>query len=133
MLKYSPGNGCSVACIKDNKSIDTTMGYTPLAGLPMGSRSGDIDPSIIIKLLQGKIVVFFVSNSMMVIDKNSATILDGGKLLELQHFPRNCLILTTTILLFFQFQMKVIQARKSVIFYTISLVFMEYQVQFCNQ
>ena len=29
------------------------MGYTPLAGLPMGSRSGDIDPSIIIKLLQG--------------------------------------------------------------------------------
>ncbi|KAL5264471.1 hypothetical protein ACHWQZ_G005533 [Mnemiopsis leidyi] len=46
------GNGCSVACIKDNRSIDTTMGYTPLAGLPMGSRSGDIDPSIVIKLLQ---------------------------------------------------------------------------------
>lgn len=40
------GNGASVCCIKNDKSFDTTMGLTPLAGLVMGTRSGDIDPSI---------------------------------------------------------------------------------------
>ncbi len=39
------GNGASLCAIKDSKSIDTTMGLTPLAGIMMGSRSGDIDPS----------------------------------------------------------------------------------------
>lgn len=41
------GNGSSIAAIKDGKCIDTTMGLTPLEGLPMGTRSGSIDPSII--------------------------------------------------------------------------------------
>lgn len=41
------GNGSSVCAIKNNKSIDTTMGFTPLQGLMMGTRSGDIDPAII--------------------------------------------------------------------------------------
>ncbi|ATZ17650.1 acetate kinase [Mesoplasma melaleucae] len=41
------GNGASIACIKNGKSFDTTMGLTPLAGVMMGTRSGDIDPSII--------------------------------------------------------------------------------------
>lgn len=41
------GNGCSIAAIKDGKSIDTSMGLTPLAGVMMGTRSGDIDPSIL--------------------------------------------------------------------------------------
>lgn len=41
------GGGCSVCAIKDGKSIDTSMGFTPLAGVMMGTRSGDIDPSII--------------------------------------------------------------------------------------
>lgn len=41
------GSGSSIACIKDGKSYDTTMGLTPLPGLMMGTRSGDIDPSII--------------------------------------------------------------------------------------
>ena len=40
------GNGASVCCIKENKSFDTTMGLTPLCGLVMGTRSGDVDPSI---------------------------------------------------------------------------------------
>ncbi|QKT05262.1 acetate/propionate family kinase [Mycoplasma sp. OR1901] len=40
------GNGASLCAIKDNKSIDTSMGLTPLAGIMMGTRSGDIDPSI---------------------------------------------------------------------------------------
>lgn len=41
------GNGASVTAIKDGKSIDTSMGLTPLEGLIMGTRSGDIDPAII--------------------------------------------------------------------------------------
>ncbi len=41
------GNGCSITAIQDGKSIDTSMGFTPLEGLVMGSRCGDIDPAII--------------------------------------------------------------------------------------
>jgi len=41
------GNGSSIAAIKDGKSIDTTMGLTPLEGLIMGTRSGSIDPAIV--------------------------------------------------------------------------------------
>lgn len=41
------GNGGSITAIKDGKCIDTSMGFTPLAGIVMGTRSGDIDPSII--------------------------------------------------------------------------------------
>lgn len=41
------GNGSSVTAVKGGKSVDTSMGFTPLAGLPMGTRSGDIDPAII--------------------------------------------------------------------------------------
>ena len=41
------GNGGSICAIKDGKCVDTSMGFTPLAGIVMGSRSGDVDPSII--------------------------------------------------------------------------------------
>ena len=41
------GQGASLCAIKDGKSMDTTMGLTPLAGVPMGTRCGDVDPSII--------------------------------------------------------------------------------------
>lgn len=41
------GNGASVTAIKGGKSIDTSMGFTPLAGVTMGTRSGDIDPALI--------------------------------------------------------------------------------------
>ena len=47
------GNGASVAAIKNGKSVDTTMGFTPLEGLAMGTRSGDIDPAIV-KFLSDK-------------------------------------------------------------------------------
>ena len=40
------GNGSSLCAIKDGKCIDTSMGFTPLAGVMMGTRSGDVDPSI---------------------------------------------------------------------------------------
>jgi acetate kinase len=46
------GNGCSLAAIKNGISVDTTMGFTPLDGLMMGSRCGSIDPGILIYLLR---------------------------------------------------------------------------------
>ncbi len=44
------GNGCSMAAVKEGKSVDTSMGLTPLEGLVMGTRSGDIDPAILFYL-----------------------------------------------------------------------------------
>lgn len=46
------GQGCSVCAIKNGKSVETSMGLTPLGGIPMGSRSGDLDPSILTYLMQ---------------------------------------------------------------------------------
>jgi len=45
------GNGCSMAAIDGGISIDTTMGFTPLEGLLMGTRSGDMDPSVILYIM----------------------------------------------------------------------------------
>jgi len=46
------GNGCSLAAIRDARSIDTTMGFTPLEGLMMGTRSGSVDPGILTYLMR---------------------------------------------------------------------------------
>jgi len=48
------GNGASMAAVKDGRSLDTTMGFTPAGGLMMSSRSGDLDPGILIYLLKEK-------------------------------------------------------------------------------
>ncbi|MGD1928454.1 MAG: acetate/propionate family kinase [Leptolyngbyaceae cyanobacterium] len=46
------GNGCSLSAIRDGISVDTTMGFTPLDGLMMGSRSGSVDPGILFYLMR---------------------------------------------------------------------------------
>ncbi|MFZ0882024.1 MAG: acetate kinase [Candidatus Acidiferrales bacterium] len=46
------GNGCSLAAIQDGHSVDTTMGFTPLEGLMMGTRSGSVDPGILTYLMR---------------------------------------------------------------------------------
>ncbi len=46
------GQGASLCAVCDGKSIDTSMGLTPLAGVPMGSRSGDVDPSVVTFLME---------------------------------------------------------------------------------
>jgi len=48
------GNGCSLAAIQHGRSIDTTMGFTPLEGLMMGTRSGSVDPGILTYLMREK-------------------------------------------------------------------------------
>ncbi len=47
------GNGASVCALRDGQSIDTSMGFTPLEGLIMGNRSGDVDPGLLLHLLRG--------------------------------------------------------------------------------
>jgi len=48
------GGGCSVTAVRDGRSADTTMGFSPLEGVPMATRSGSIDPEIVLYLLRTK-------------------------------------------------------------------------------
>ncbi len=45
------GSGCSVSAVADQRSVDTTMGFTPLEGVPMATRSGSLDPGVLLHLL----------------------------------------------------------------------------------
>ena len=67
------GNGASLAAIKDGKSIDTTMGVTPLEGLPMGTRCGSIDPAAteLISSIEGNISI---SETMNILNKKSGVL-----------------------------------------------------------
>jgi len=47
LITFQLGNGCSIAAIAQGRSVDTSMGFTPLEGLVMGTRSGDVDASIV--------------------------------------------------------------------------------------
>ncbi len=84
------GNGCSIAAIEKGRSIDTSMGFTPLEGLIMGTRCGDIDPALItyimrkdkLNLLQidemlnkasGLKGVSGISNDMRILEKKAAS------------------------------------------------------------
>ncbi|MBN2582530.1 MAG: acetate kinase [Planctomycetes bacterium] len=59
------GNGCSMAAIRGGKCVDTSMGLTPLEGLVMGTRSGDLDPAIIFHLANVKGMSFDEINAML--------------------------------------------------------------------
>ena len=52
MITLHLGNGASICAIRDGRSLDTSMGFTPLEGLVMGTRSGDLDPAIVGLLLE---------------------------------------------------------------------------------
>ena len=51
MITCHLGNGCSMSAIDGGKSIDTSMGFTPVEGLLMGTRSGDVDPALVLHLI----------------------------------------------------------------------------------
>src|SRR5262249_32698394 len=48
------GNGCSASAVRDGVCLDTTMGFTPLEGLMMGTRSGSVDPGLLLHVLRRK-------------------------------------------------------------------------------
>lgn len=58
------GNGVSLSAVKNGQCIDTTMGFTPLEGVAMGTRSGDIDPGLIFHLVQDGMTVNEVENML---------------------------------------------------------------------
>ena len=71
------GNGSSLAAIKDGKSIDTTMGVTPLEGIPMGTRCGSVDPSLVdvIAAIEGS----SLKDTMDILNKKSGVLGIYGK------------------------------------------------------
>lgn len=59
------GSGASMAAVKEGKSIDTSMGFTPLEGLVMSTRSGDVDPGVLLYLLEHKKMAAKEINTLM--------------------------------------------------------------------
>ncbi len=59
------GNGCSMAAIMNGHSIDTSMGFTPVEGLVMGTRSGDIDPAIILHVMGQEELTLAQANTLL--------------------------------------------------------------------
>jgi len=59
------GNGCSVAAVQRGRSIDTSMGFTPLEGLIMGTRSGDLDPAVILHIIAKEELTLHEANTLL--------------------------------------------------------------------
>jgi acetate kinase len=59
------GNGCSMAAVDRGVSVDTTMGFTPLEGLLMGTRSGDLDPSVILYIMGKEGISLAEANTLL--------------------------------------------------------------------
>jgi acetate kinase len=59
------GNGCSAACVRGGKAIDHSMGMTPLAGLAMGTRCGDVDPAVIFQLQRDGVELSEIEDAMV--------------------------------------------------------------------
>jgi len=59
------GNGCSMAAVHGGKSVDTTMGFTPLEGLIMGTRSGDLDPAVVLHVMAKEELSLHEANTML--------------------------------------------------------------------
>ncbi|MBX3007732.1 MAG: acetate kinase [Melioribacteraceae bacterium] len=71
------GNGCSMAAIDGGRSVDTTMGFTPLEGLLMGTRSGDIDTSVILYIMAKEELNLSEANTLL--NKHSGLIGISGE------------------------------------------------------
>jgi len=77
------GNGCSITAVKGGHSVDTSMGLTPLEGLVMGTRCGDMDPAIVLHLMEHKGLT--LPQIKDILNKKSGLLgLSGGKLSDLR-------------------------------------------------
>ena len=59
------GNGCSITAVKKGESVDTSMGFTPLEGLLMGTRSGDIDPAVLLYIMSREEITMQQGNTLL--------------------------------------------------------------------
>lgn len=82
------GNGSSVTAIKDGKSLDTSMGYTPLAGVVMGTRSGDIDPAIVQQIM--KIKGLTIDETIQYLNKQSGLLGINGESSDMRDIDAKC-------------------------------------------
>ena len=82
------GNGSSVTAIRDGKSIDTSMGYTPLAGVVMGTRSGDIDPAIIPEIMKHKNLD--IDGAINYLNKQSGLLGINGESSDMRDIDEKC-------------------------------------------
>ncbi len=77
------GNGCSITAVKGGRSVDTSMGLTPLEGLVMGTRCGDLDPAIVLHVMEHRGLTLAQVSRML--NKESGLLgLSGGKLSDLR-------------------------------------------------
>ena len=81
------GNGSSVSAIKDGKCIDTSMGYTPLAGVVMGTRSGDVDPSVLQAIC--KIKNCSIDDCLTILNKKSGLLGINGESSDMRDIDEN--------------------------------------------
>ena len=81
------GSGSSICAIKDGKCIDTSMGYTPLAGVVMGTRSGDIDASVVPDIM--KIKDCSVDEAITILNKKSGLVGITGEFSDMRDIDAN--------------------------------------------
>ena len=81
------GSGSSICAIKDGKCVDTSMGYTPLAGVVMGTRSGDIDASVIPSIMQIRNIS--ADKAINMLNKESGLIGVTGEYSDLRDIDEN--------------------------------------------
>lgn len=74
LLSFHLGNGCSICAIRDGISVATTMGYSPLDGLTMGSRSGSIDGNAVLRLAE----LHGISGAAQILNRESGLLGLGG-------------------------------------------------------
>ena len=72
------GGGCSVTAVRDGRSVDTTMGFTPLEGVPMATRAGSVDPGALLYLLREGLVSVSELEHALEHESGLAGLSDGG-------------------------------------------------------
>jgi acetate kinase len=72
------GGGCSVTAVRDGRSIDTTMGFSPLEGVPMATRSGSVDPAAVLYLLRERLLDAEAVTDALEHDSGLAGLSGGG-------------------------------------------------------
>jgi acetate kinase len=72
------GGGCSVTAVRDGRSVDTTMGFSPLEGVPMATRSGSVDPGALLYLLRERLLTLAELEHALEHDSGLAGLSGGG-------------------------------------------------------
>jgi acetate kinase len=77
------GGGCSVTAVRDGRSVDTTMGFTPLEGVPMSTRSGSVDPGALLYLLREEELTVESLDHALNFDSGLTGLVGSGDMAEL--------------------------------------------------